>query len=396
MNIPKPYDDSQIHAALTQIIDDKNEFITDKYGRDGKLVNIGEYYLFQPIELRNKEISIFDRSVPIDYKHNMINFEIKKDIAKPAIAKPVIAKQAIEKRNISNTLQQDSEERKETNSEVYEEGKKVLGEMTANLNIAREFNKLTKVPRGDDNWFKHCGIVMKNMSKEFPESSPYLIEFLVSHMIEQLLFEDKLELMNYLYSLENIEMNSIEWFSKEYFVKHSIKSRQFEAIILYKLSKRMIMVLDENNKWIEASPEDQREIAGNPETKKLLTFNVADFNKLVGFIGYEKSNKYLVFKTKDMLSKRDTGARCDEAGKDKTIKKINEIVGEEKYTSENTKAQKDADGTVVKEAVGQMELCVMEEFILRYFETIEKDGKRWFLTPEMAIYFKLYTIHVNF
>jgi hypothetical protein len=200
--------------------------------------------------------------------------------------------------------------------------------------------------------------------------------------------------MNYLYSLENIEMNSIEWFSKEYFVKHSIKSRQFEAIILYKLSKRMIMVLDENNKWIEASPEDQREIAGNPETKKLLTFNVADFNKLVGFIGYEKSNKYLVFKTKDMLSKRDTGARCDEAGKDKTIKKINEIVGEEKYTSENTKAQKDADGTVVKEAVGQMELCVMEEFILRYFETIEKDGKRWFLTPEMAIFFKLYTIHL--
>ena len=118
----------------------------------------------------------------------------------------------------------------------------------------------------------------------------------------------------------------------------------------------------------------------------MLTFNVADFNKIVGFIGYEKSNKYLVFKTKDMLSKRDTGARCDEAGKDKTIKKINEIVGEEKYTSENTKVQKDADGTIVKEAVGQMELCVMEEFLLRYFETIKKDGKQWFLTPEMAIF----------
>jgi hypothetical protein len=266
--------------------------------------------------------------------------------------------------------------------------------MTIHFNISREFNKLAKVPRGDDNWYKHCGIVMKKMAKEYPDSSQYLIEFLVSHLIEQLLFDDKLDLMNYLYSLENIEPNSIEWYSKEYFVKNSIKSRDFEVIILFKLNKRMIMILNENNTWVEASPEEQREIANNPDTKKLLTFNLADFNKIVGFIGYEKSNKYLVFKTKDMLAKRDTGARCDEAGKDKTMKKLNEIIGEEKFNSENTKAQKNADGIVIKEAVGQMELCVMEEFILRYFNTIKKDGKNWFLTPEMAIFFKLYTIFV--
>jgi hypothetical protein len=369
----------QIYAALTQLIEDNNEFIVDKYGRNGRLVNIGEYYLFQPIELRDKNISIYDRSVPIDFKHNMINFEIKQNIAKPVIEKRIISK---------------TEAREEREEIVHLEGKKVLDEMTIHFNISREFNKLAKVPRGDDNWYKHCGIVMKKMAKEYPDSSQYLIEFLVSHLIEQLLFDDKLDLMNYLYSLENIEPNSIEWYSKEYFVKNSIKSRDFEVIILFKLNKRMIMILNENNTWVEASPEEQREIANNPDTKKLLTFNLADFNKIVGFIGYEKSNKYLVFKTKDMLAKRDTGARCDEAGKDKTMKKLNEIIGEEKFNSENTKAQKNADGIVIKEAVGQMELCVMEEFILRYFNTIKKDGKNWFLTPEMAIFFKLYTIFV--
>jgi hypothetical protein len=235
---------------------------------------------------------------------------------------------------------------------------------------------------------------MKKMSKEFPESSPYLIEILVSHMIDLLLFEDKVDLMNYLYSLENVRQNSIEWFAKQYFERNSIRTKKYEAIILYKLNKIKIMILNENNKWIEATPEDQREIAGSKEAQKMLTFNNNDYNKIVGFIGYEKSNKYLVFKTKDMASKRDTGARCDEAGKDKTMKKLNEIIGEEKYTVESTKAKKDADGNIIKEAIGQVELCVMQEFVLRYFETIKKNDKKWFLSPEMAIYFKLYVIFV--
>ena len=80
-------------------------------------------------------------------------------------------------------------------------------------------------------------------------------------MIEVLLFEEKLEIMNYLYSLENIKQSSFEWFVKEYFEINSIKTKNFTAFIMYKLNKRMIMILNENNKWIESEPEEQREIA---------------------------------------------------------------------------------------------------------------------------------------
>jgi hypothetical protein len=221
-----------------------------------------------------------------------------------------------------------------------------------------------------------------------------LDEILVSHIIELLLFEAKIELMNYLYSLDDIKKDSNEWLAKEYFERNSIKTKDFVAFILYKLNKRVIMILNEDSKWVEATPEDQREIASSKEAKKLLTFTLGDYNKIVGFIGYEKSNKYLVFKTKDLSAKRDTGARCDEAGKDKTMKKINQIIGQDKYTNETTKQQKDAKGNVIKEAIGQVELCVMQEFILRFYETIKKDNKKWFLTPEIAIFFKLYTIFV--
>ena len=154
------------------------------------------------------------------------------------------------------------------------------------------------------------------------------------------------------------------------------------------------MLLNKENKWVPAEPEDQREIFASKEAKDLVVFKKEEYNKYVGFIGYEKSNRYLVFKTKDMTSSRDTGARCDEAGKAKNISKLNDILGEEKYDNENTKAVKDADGNVISEAVGNVELCVLQEFILRFFNAIKKDELNWFLTPEQAILYKLYKVFV--
>jgi hypothetical protein len=165
------------------------------------------------------------------------------------------------------------------------------------------------------------------------------------------------------------------------------------GFVLYNLNKFQVAILNKNNIWSIAEPEDEREIATLKEVKEFLSFKSTDYNKIVGFIGYEKSNRYLIFKTKDMESKRDTGARCSDATKAKNLTKINEILGEEKYTNETTKAVKDADGNVTFEAVGNVELCVLQEFVLRYFNAIKKDDKKWFLTPEMALWHKLYTIY---
>jgi hypothetical protein len=371
---PKEYPYVQIYSALTQLIDDDNEFIVDKYERNGKLINIGDYYLFQPLELKDKNASLFERSVPIDYKHNMIEFEIKNNISKEVninIDKVVIDK------------------------ELFQEGKRIIDELKVNFDVTRNYTKEHKVPRGDDDWFKHCGIVIRKMSIEYPDSKNELIHFLVAHMIESLLYDEKLYIMNYLFSLPTIKQSSFEWLAKEYFDINSIVTSSFRVFIMYKLNKRMIMILNNTNKWIEAEPEDQREIASLKETKEYLSpIKIENYNKIVGFIGYEKNNKYLVFKTKDLSSKRDTGARCDESGKVKTINKLNEILGKNKYTSENTKIQKDKDGNIVSESVGQVELCVLQEFILRYFNAIKYNDKNWFLTPEMAVWHKLYTIFI--
>jgi len=378
---PKEYPYVQIYAALTYLIENKNEFIVDKYGRNGRLINIGEYYLFQPIELLNENVSIYERSVPIDYKHGFVDFQINQNIVKPVIDKGNLKTVFIDEENQLPTIV---------------EGKKVFETISENFNLTREFSKPgAKVPRGDDNWYKHCGVAMRKMSKEYPDSKEHLLEFIVGHQIELLMYEDKLNLMNYIYSLDTIERNSLEWLIKEYFERKSIVTKNTVAFILYNLNKRKIVYLNDDNHWVEMGLDSQRELAETKEAKKVLQFNPSDYNKLVGFLGYEKSNRYLVFKTKDLDSKRDTGARCDEAGKNKTLDILNRIVGEDKYTKENTKLIKDDDGNVVKEAVGHVELCVLQELILRYFDYIVKDGKKWFLTPEMAIFHKMYNVIVK-
>ena len=68
INAVKNYPVLQINAALNQLTEDKNEFLVDMYGRMGRLINIGDLYLFQPLELNDNNISIYDRSVPVEYK----------------------------------------------------------------------------------------------------------------------------------------------------------------------------------------------------------------------------------------------------------------------------------------------------------------------------------------
>jgi hypothetical protein len=74
-----------------------------------------------------------------------------------------------------------------------------------------------------------------------------------------------------------------------------------------------------------------------------------------------------------MEDKRSKGARCDQAGKSETIKLLNEIIGENIYTTENTKGR------------NKIEFCVLQEMYLRYFNKISKNAKRYFLTPSESV-----------
>ena len=209
---------------------------------------------------------------------------------------------------------------------------------------------------------------MKKLIKEYNIPEKDVLQFLVEHIVDMLVFEDKIKLLNYLYG-PKLNYNSFENLVKKYLDTKLIKGRNLIGIILFSKGKMQIMILHEK-KWKVAEPEDERDILQENESNNL---KIENLNKLVGFIGYEQKHIYLVFKVKDMAAARNTGARCDESAKNKKLQLLNEIIGENKFNKENTK------GMV------QAELCSLQEFLLRYYNKERKNGKIWFLDFETAM-----------
>ena len=76
INAIKTYSQAQINMALDVLINDKNEYLTDMLDRTGRLVNVNDFYLFQPIEVDGKYISRLERRRPLDVKMHKITFKL--------------------------------------------------------------------------------------------------------------------------------------------------------------------------------------------------------------------------------------------------------------------------------------------------------------------------------
>jgi hypothetical protein len=365
INTPKAYPMVQIYSALTQLIEDANEPIMDKYGRTGHLINIGDYYLFQPSELNNPHATIYERSVPIDFKHSMVKFDIKSNLFKDDKEPPFA---------IEHTERERESTVKEARSKLVEKEPHIVTEIKKNFDLTMSFARTTElVPRGDDDWYKHCGVTIRKLIKNGIVTSPDALEFLVEHIVDILDYNDKLQLIKYIYSFDSFEENTFEYYVKRYLDKKLIKTDRLTSIILFSGDKIHVMIL-KDKKWHQAEPEDEREIA--METVAKMDYMKYELNNLIGFIGQDQKNRYLIFKVKDMEAKRNTGARCDEAGKPKKIAVLIELLGQElfdKYTQGTTK------GMV------QGELCSLQELLFRYYNKTKKNNKLWFFDFETAM-----------
>jgi hypothetical protein len=356
------------------MIEDTNETIVDRYGRLGYLVNIGEYYLFQPSELNDKQISVFDRSVPIDFKNGVVQLDLTgTTLQKAKVKKPVEGPK-------EGPKGQEEPKGEETvhlvDTENDKEGDKLVERMRENYDTAIRYStKDEKVPRGDENWYKHAGLAMKRLVLEQNIPETLLKEFLVKHIVDMLVFEEKKVVLEYI-TLKDWNEDSFEKDIQKIFENRIVRANGLTGIVFYKGKEQQILVLNEKTKvWTPAETEDVFDI--NNEIEKIETKKKAEqsgraYNTIIGFIGNEQKNKYLVFKTKNITLKRNMGARCDESGKIKRIQVLNEILGYEKYDKETSK------GMV------QFELCAIQEFLLRYYQHEKKEGKTWFLDFEEA------------
>jgi hypothetical protein len=339
INVFKNYPLIQINAALSILIDDKNEFISDRFNRLGHLVNIENYYLFQPVELNDKNISVFDRRNPIDYKRQEIIIPIAKEQPKIKI------KLDVEEQTNKNTI---------------------ISLIKTNYDIA--LTNTDKIERGEDSWYVFAAYLFSTnyLTSNFNINKEDYSEFILNNILELLVFDDIKSILDYLYFSPSL--SSFEQLIKNYFDNQILKINDIEGIILPKENKQFLLVKSETE-WLKGQQEDYVDLA--PAIKEKI-IKLTNMNQYLGFIGDFK-NEYNIFKVKNMEDKRSKGARCDQAGKAETIKLLNAILQENKYTNANTKGR------------NKKEFCVIQELVLRSFNKIKKNNKIWFLTPQESI-----------
>lgn len=348
INVIKNYPLVQINAALDLLIEDQNEFISDRFERLGHLVNIDDYYLFQPIELNNEHISVFDRVNPIDHKNEVVVYPLK-DIEPPIQLKPLV--------KIDAKGQPDSR----ANNSI------VMNEIINNLKESTQ--PITSVPRGEDNWYTYAAMLhhIGYLEKNYNINTDMYNTFILEHIVEYLNYEKTEEIINYLYFTDTLDATEISL--KNIYDKQLLVSGELVGILLSNNNKQILLVKGDK-KWVQGKQEDYIDLKN--EIKKMV-IPVEKYNKknIVGFVVTFK-NEFNIFKVKNLTDARSKGARCDQSGKADSLKVLNTILGENKYTSENTKGR------------NKLEFCIIQEFLLRYNNLSDKN-ERWYLTPIESI-----------
>jgi hypothetical protein len=309
--------------------------------------------MFQPIELTDNYISVLERSVPIPFKHPKINISLNEDYQK------LFEKG---KQILLDLPEQEEEEEEKENNKIY----KLLKEK---YDTVVEYTK-EEVKKSDESWEKHCGMIIQLIHKEGTPME-LLLTLVVHHLIEQLIFKEKIDLYNYIYSL--IQLDELQQIIKDYIDNQLILFSKKNGLILTDGKEILYFILNKKE-WILADEVDKIEMNKKLEKTTIQDSMLAEY---IGYLYYDKTNQYIIFKVKNTFKKRNKGARCDEANKKNTIKLLNSILEEEKYTKENTKI------------FNNMDLCIYQELTLRVYQHTNKNNKIWFLEPEKI---KLYNL----
>lgn len=359
INITKQYPIAQIYSALTTFINNKNEYIIDNYGRRGNLINKGDIYAFQPIEINDENITIFERKVPIDFKRSKITMEIPSKFASTNSQHNVAINYESIIRDINNNI----------------------------TNATTEH----VVSHGDQNWYKHASLVINHLQVIHKISYEKLVDYIVQHNIDMLMPNEKLTLISYLYSpIRDIEkMTEVEKVIKTYLDKSLLTHRNKSGFVIPNLKNKWDLYLQSSqnsNDWVLAQPEDIRNFESSNTISNKLAKNTAQYSTIIGFIDMFRNNKEMVFRIKDISQmQNNTGTRItgQTPGKGDVIKRLNMIV------DDGSKNEDPMYGLQKSKEIMQQGLSVIVELLLRHYTATNHKNKVWYLDPGEAMYTKI-------
>ena len=409
INVLRKYPELQINAALTQIIRNK-EPIEDLLNREGTLVNLGEYYMFQPGEITNKNVSAFDRMRPIDIKPKSITIKLPEQLPKKIVMKKKdisILNSYAEYFNEYNGIKEQYElTPREKNITWYQYARNATNRIAQVLpNVKLEileqcviehmldwsnnndklrlynevlfYNKVSE-PKMEDIVKKIKEVVLKlqpnleineNITlKNIKQNIENIEKDIKKNVKNTKILEEQVKDLNYLYSLI-IKKTTIELIPK-------LKEVILQRVILFN-NKSYIFITDftEDNPVLFKINEKEKKLQKSTYVEleniyNLIKEKVFKLNEIIGFSSLFKEEKNVAFKIKYTTKKRDTGSRCDQKGKKLILQIIDDILQNKKYSEKNN------------DKIKGKELCTDQELLLRYFDKENKEGLRWYFNLE--------------
>ena len=337
----------QIYFALDSIMKNPNEFLVDMYGRVGSLANVGNYYFYQPNELKHKRSVISEKDRPVDYKRSEIKL-IKPKKEKEKEVDVGFDRTAYDE--LMNTLEKNYEKTQMSN----------------------------EVKKGDYDWFKHCANVSENLELFGVDEKTFSL-FVVTHIVDMLLLPEKLLLLNYFYyHSRDDDLSDFEKRLKKIFDSKLLREK---ALFIQSKGVTNLYIKDETA-WKEAEKTDYIDLKDVLQQK--ITTTIPKLNIILGFV-IEFKKSYFVFKTKNLKLKRHRGARCDQARKNDTIKTLIQITKSVEVKNNDEIVNKES----IFESMNNIEICAFMEFLLRYYQQENMENKVWFIEPEFSQLLKI-------
>lgn len=367
----------QVDVALTRLLHDEREQLVDKHGRSGRMINVGEYYLFQPSEITYPRIGVHDRSAPLQFKHDHIAFPLNDGTLQRLAIKHGL-----------KTLPAQAPTQTQAQTPAFPPQ---VESMRAEFDAIMQMQGAPAVDKNTKSWNELCADVMRELRDRFGLSADVVKKCIVHHFLDEFAvsassaatFDLQVQYLNALYAKPG-PASEFDRLAREHFdglILANPKYAREEGMLLLnsaasKTGMQLVVRKNADSAWsVAKSSEEWRpymeQIAG-------MAPKNAELAPIIGFVSEFKEKNggsYAVFKIK-YISEKGTGARCDQiSSKQRRLTIVNQIAtgldadAEPMYTMENTKNQNTA------------RYCVLSELLLRGFNAINKDGRQWFLSP---------------
>lgn len=350
VNVKHFYPKTQIFSALTKMINNKIT-LKDRFQRYGYMVNVGDYYLFQPEELMNKYISGFERNVPLSYKPPYVSLE-----------------------GLVHSSDNDDgfEESKADAEPVQEVLVKLRKQYEIVLSEERPSTETKKNP--ENHWLLSCNEVYRTyILPGMSDLDVNIEEQVIGHLIDMLKTNDKVILYNHWLSSTS-ERSTFDGLLEKKMKESVMDVKNTKGVLVADSETNVLMIYSGKDKKLNKAEYTEREAF--KEAIKKRTPDQKKFSDIMGIMVVHKDaamNETIVFKSKEssMPNKHNTGARCDQANKQTVSRLLNKILDTNRFGTEvpETKLKKDM-------------MCCYMELLLRQRDRMNVSGKRWFLNLE--------------